>query len=201
MRTNYSILVYKVIILSDNCQSSFPVDSFIVLRYPIHPTTHSRGVIATENNKRWLSYKIMALYNNLKQSTYIIATSEWAMQYVQYVSVWLSSYLQVKFNCLPVFIFTYHFELSSYLPKTLDRLMRDFKHPPLCKLELPIFIRTRDLNCLHIHVTSWIVFLLPYTYHIAVCSDLHIKLEYLNVYISRWTLLTSTYRVGLSSYL
>ena len=40
-----------------------------------------------------------------------------------------------------------------------------------------------------------------FTYHIAVCSDLGIKLEYLNVCISRWTLFTSTYRVGLSSYL
>lgn len=52
VHTNYSIHVYKVIILSDNCQSSFPIHSFIVLRYPIHPTTHSRSVIATEKDKR-----------------------------------------------------------------------------------------------------------------------------------------------------
>lgn len=44
--------LYKVIILSDNCQSSFSVDSFIVLLYPIHPTTHWGGGIATEKDKR-----------------------------------------------------------------------------------------------------------------------------------------------------
>jgi hypothetical protein len=123
------------------------------------------------------------------------------MQYIQYVLIWLFSYLQVKFNCLPVFIFTYHVKLSSYLPKMLDRLMRDFRHPPRCKLELPLFVYRHDKLVSHPCNKLDRLHFAMYGYHIDACSDLRIKLEYFNVYISRWTLFTSTYQVGLSSYL
>jgi len=79
--------------------------------------------------------------------------------------------------------------------------MRDFRHPPQCKLELPIFICRHDELASHpCNKLDRLPFAM-YGYHIDACSDLRIKLEYLKVYISRWTLFTTTYRVGLSSYL
>jgi arginyl-tRNA--protein-N-Asp/Glu arginylyltransferase len=77
--------------------------------------------------------------------------------------------------------------------------MRDFRHPPRCKLELPLFICWHDELASHLCNKLDRLPFAMYGYHIDACSDLRTKLEYLNVtldslhiHVSGWTVFLST---------